>query len=311
MIAALPLALRLARRADLVHTTTYNAAIPAWIASALWRKRTVITVHEVFAGQWQEMPGMNRVVGFAYRAFEWLVLRLPFSRYVTPSDFTRGRVIGTGAAPPARVTTVPNPVDYDFWSPERHEARPLRQQLGLRAETFVYLYFGRAGVSKGVEFLVDAAARVRAIVPDSRLVMILSRDPSRQYRRIVDRIASRGVDDHVVLIDSVPRAELPSYLLAADCVVVPSLSEGFGYSAVEAATLGCRVIATRGHSVEELLGGIATFVPARDAESLAAAIIEASTSRPAAPPPLLPRLFTNDRHAELILEVYRGTGVEA
>ena len=287
MLMAIPIAIRCARRADLVHTTTYNAAIPAWIAARLARKPVILTAHEVFGPQWHEMPGMNPLLGTLYRLFESFVLRLGWAHVITPSDFTRNRL-----PDPSRATTVYNAVDHAFWDPSRHRAREL-------PGAFTYLYFGRPGVSKGVEYLIDAAEIVRRKRPDSRLVMILSREPERQYRRIVKRLAKLG--DHVVLVDSVPRDELPSYLLGADIVVVPSISEGFGYSAVEAASLGCRVIATSGHATEELLQGVATFVPPRDAQALAGAIL-------AAPPQLsrLERRFTAEKHAQRVIEIYQS-----
>lgn len=297
MLMAIPRAIRAARRADLLHTTTYNAAIPAWIAARFARKPVVLTVHEVFARQWQQMPGMNRLLGWGYRLFESVVLRLGFAHFITPSEFTRKRL-----PDPARATTIHNAVDIDFWSPHRHHAR----DLGLPRGTFVYLYFGRPGVSKGVEYLIDAAERVRREIPGSRLLMILSREPERQYRSLRPRIDALA--EHVMLLDSVPREELPSYLLAANCVIVPSLSEGFGYSAVEAAALGCRVIATSGHATEELLTGVATFVPPRDPAALAEAIINASGQRQSSPP--LGKQFASSDHAHGVIDVYRRVGLE-
>lgn len=295
MLMAVPGAIRAARKADLVHTTTYNAAIPAWIAARLARKPVVITAHEVFGRQWNEMPGMNGLVGYAYRLFEALVLRLGFDHFIAPSEFTRRRI------PSAKATTVLNAIDHELWSPEKHRAR----DLGTSPGTFVYLYFGRPGVSKGVEYLVEAAERVRRELPESRLVMILSREPAAQYRRIVRRLAALG--DHVVLVESVPRAELPSYLLAANCVVVPSISEGFGYSAIEAAMLGCPLIATSGHATEELLHDYATFVPPRDVDALAGAIVEMARHAKRVAP--LSRRFTAAAHAEGVIDVYRRVGV--
>lgn len=287
MLMAIPVAIRAARRADLVHTTTYNAAIPAWIAARLARKPVVLTAHEVFGPQWHTMPGMNPLLGVLYRLFESFVLRLGWAHVITPSDFTRNRL-----PDPSRATTVYNAVDHAFWDPSRHRAREL-------PGAFTYLYFGRPGVSKGVEYLLDAAGIIRRERPDSRLVLILSREPERQYRRMIERLAPLG--DHVVLVDSVPRDELPSYLLGADVVVVPSISEGFGYSAVEAASLGCRVIATSGHATEELLRDVATLVPPRDPQALARAILNAgrASARP------LDARFTAEAHAQQVIEIYR------
>ena len=292
MLRAIPHAIRAARRADLIHTTTYNAAIPAWIAGRIARKPVVLTAHEVFGRQWQEMPGMNALLGWGYRLFESLVLRLGWRHVITPSDFTRRRL-----PDPSRATTIHNAVDHDFWSPSRHRARAFDAP-------FVYLYFGRPGVSKGLEYLLEAAQVVRRERPGSRLVLILSRKPAAQYRRMLPRIQALG--EHVILLDSVPRAELPSYLLGADCVVVPSLSEGFGYSAVEAASLGCRVIATSGHATEELIGDFVTLVPPRDPQALAEAVL--NVARASARDPrraeARPTSFTAERHALAVLDLY-------
>lgn len=282
---ALPAVLRHAARADLVHTTTYNAAIPAWIAAALRRKPAIITVHEVFGAQWHTLPGLNRWLGYGFRAYEWAVLHLPFTRYIAVSRFTRGRLVRLlGARAAARTDVVYNPIDEAFWLAP-HAPHALHRELGLPPETFVALYAGRPGISKGVEYLIDAAVRVRAALPESRLVLILARDPLDQYERLLRRIAERDLEEYVIVRDSVPRAALPGYLLGAGCVVVPSVSEGFGYFAVEAATLGCPVIATSGHSVEEIIGESVTLVPPQNAAALAEAIIAVARHRPALPPP--------------------------
>jgi D-inositol-3-phosphate glycosyltransferase len=301
MLRAIPHAIRAARRADLIHTTTYNAAIPAWIAGKLARRPIVLTAHEVFGSQWQEMPGMNRLLGYAYRVFESLVLRLGYAHVITPSDFTRRRL-----PDPSRATTIHNAVDHEFWAPSRHRPHDF-------GHPFVYLYFGRPGVSKGVEYLLEAAEIVRRERPDSRLVLILSREPAAQYRRMLPRIQALG--EHVILLESVRRDDLPSYLLGADCVVVPSISEGFGYSAVEAASLGCRVIATTGHATEELLGDYATFVRPRDAHALAEAVLNVGRGFSPPPPggraearPTFPS-FTAATHALAVIDVYRRAGV--
>jgi glycosyltransferase involved in cell wall biosynthesis len=88
---------------------------------------------------------------------------------------------------------------------------------------------------------------------------------------------------------------LPSYLLAADCVVIPSLSEGFGYSAIEAATLGCPLVVTAGHVFEEVLGDFARYVPVGDPAALAQAVQETAWDMPVTRRPLPPR-FGLEQH---------------
>jgi D-inositol-3-phosphate glycosyltransferase len=304
-------AFRLAATADLVHAAGYASAWAGWLAG-WWRRRpTVFTVFEVFADQWRALQDVPAMLGRLYRLYEWLALHLPFDRYLCISRFTRDRLARFTRVPAERTEVVYPAVDYDFWRNGEHRARGLKLQLGLREETFLYTYFGRPGVSKGLEFLVQAVCLVRDRLPDSHLLLLLSPDPARGHQRILQLITALHLRNDVTVLDPVPRPELPSYLLAADCVVVPSVSEGFGYTAIEAAALGCRVVATHGHAVEEVLGDYAILVPARDPQRLADALVETALNRREVQP--LPREYTLAKHVEGTLAVYyglvdRGTG---
>jgi glycosyltransferase involved in cell wall biosynthesis len=205
------------------------------------------------------------------------------------------------SVPDAKTVTVYAGVDEEFWRRDRHDARALRRELGLPDDTVIYLYFGRPGVSKGVEFLVDAVPLVRKELPGSKLVLIMTDDPPRQAMRIRERIAERGVTGDVIILPPQTREALAGALLASDCVVVPSLSEGFGYAAVEAAMLGCNVVTTSGHAVEEVIPNNAVFAAPRDATALARAIVDAVTSPNRERPPLR---FPIDRSVQGVLAAY-------
>jgi len=302
-IMSLPAVLRHVAGADIVHTTTYNAAIPAWIAATLWRKPTVLTVHEVFADQWNTLLGLNCFVGYAFRAYEWAILHLPFARYACSSAFTRDRLVRLMHVDPARAAVVYPAIDYTFWDAAAHQRRDLRRDLGLDARTFLALYFGRTGISKGIEYLIDAMPRIRAQAPQSHLVMILAKDPADQYARLLQRITRLNLTEYVTILDPVAREELPQYLLAADAVIIPSVSEGFGYAAVEAVTLGCPVIATTGHAVEEVVGESVMLVPPRDPAALADAVIALADERPPHRPP---KRYTVAAHIATMQTIYTG-----
>jgi glycosyltransferase involved in cell wall biosynthesis len=306
MLLALPVVLRLARRADLLHTTTYNAALPAWLGAWWAGKPAVITVHEVFGDQWNALARLNRWLGFGYRFYEWCILRLGFRHYVCDSEFTRRRLSRfTGVA--AEKTSVVYPaIDYSFWDRRKHTPRDLRGELGLAAGSFVYLFFGRPGISKGVEDLVEASALVKRQLPGSRLVLLLARYPPDGNLLIRRLVEDRSLHNHVVILEPVPREALPGYLLGADCVVVPSISEGFGYSAAEAAALGCTVVATTGHSVEEVLGPAVVPAPPRSPRGLAEAIVRVARERPVPGEP--PRTYTIAEHVAAMRRLYERIG---
>jgi glycosyltransferase involved in cell wall biosynthesis len=265
------------------------------------RKKAVLTVHEVFGDQWVRMPGMNRVIGFLSRLFESAILHLPFAHYICDSNFTKWELLKVTEVPEERTSVIYPPLDYSFWHPRMHRPLNLRRVLKFDRDSFIYLYFGRPDVSKGVEYLLEAAVDVRKHLRNSRLLMLLARDPRKQYRRILRLIRRLGLSDHVTILRPVPREQIPGYRLASDCVVVPSLFEGFGYPAVEASSLGCRVVATAGHAVEEILKDHVTLVPPSDSRALAAAIVESAIFQESF---RLERRFTIDSHVKQVLDVY-------
>lgn len=302
ILLALPTVLRLARGVDLIHTAGYAAAVPAWLGGRWLRKQTVLTVYEVLADQWQSLTGLGRPAAWICRVYEWLVLHLPFDRFVCISHFTAGRLRRLAGVPDQRISVVYPAVDYAFWTRDRHNPIDLRRRLGLADGSFVYLFFGRPGASKGVDTLVAAASTIAAALPDSRLVLLLAREPAEGRRQIVRQIRQRRLEHHVTVLDPVPREELPGHLLAADCVVVPSLSEGFGYAAIEAASLGCAVVATRGHAVEEAAGDHVVLAPPGDPAGLASSILRVASH--GGPAEEMSQRFTLSTHIEETLAAY-------
>ena len=56
---------------------------------------------------------------------------------------------------------------------------------------------------------------------------------------------------------------------AADCVIIPSLSEGFGYNALEANSLGTPLVVSDAGSLPEVVSGKHLFFKSKNQEDLA------------------------------------------
>jgi len=264
---SIPKVFQLSRQADLIHTTTYNGAFPAWFAGKLRRKTCVITVHEVFGSHWEELVGMSWISAKLHQLLERLIVALPFHRYISVSQYTANCLIKFGVNP-EKIVVVYNGIDYNLFDSEKADGKVIRQKLGLSNE-FVYVYYGRPGVSKGVEYLVQAVPLISKRISDSKLLLILAHDPKDRYENIKRMIKDLNIKDKVILIDPVPRDELPNYIAASDCVVVPSLSEGFGFTAAEACAMGKPVVASNVASLPEVVSGKYVLVEPRNPEAIA------------------------------------------
>ena len=82
------------------------------------------------------------------------------------------------------------------------------------------------------------------------------------------------LDDDVVLLGTVPDAELPSWYAAADVLAFPSTKEGWGLAVLEAMSAGLPVVVSDLPVFREYPrpGQDALMVPVNDAVALAAAL---------------------------------------
>ena len=99
----------------------------------------------------------------------------------------------------------------------------------------------------------------------------------REYRdRVLSSLPGLGLrlDDDVVLLGTVPDAELPGWYAAADVLAFPSTKEGWGLAVLEAMSAGLPVVASDLPVFREYLrpGQDALMVPVDDAAALAAAL---------------------------------------
>ena len=137
----------------------------------------------------------------------------------------------------------------------------------------MYLYFGRPGGSKGLPYLIKAVPEISRAIPGSKLVLILSRETKAEYRRARRLIEAFNKNNNIIVLDPVPLERLPDYINIADTVVIPSLSEGFGFSAVESCMLGKKVVVTQTGSLPEVAFGRVVRLPKADSRAIADGVV--------------------------------------
>ncbi|MBA7667497.1 D-inositol 3-phosphate glycosyltransferase [subsurface metagenome] len=76
----------------------------------------------------------------------------------------------------------------------------------------------------------------------------------------------------VVFTDYVPQEDLPAYYSGAECLILPSFYEGFGFPPLEAMACGCPVIVSNRASLPEVTGEAAIKVDPYDTNGLASAL---------------------------------------
>ncbi|RMH66516.1 MAG: glycosyltransferase family 1 protein [Calditrichaeota bacterium] len=128
---------------------------------------------------------------------------------------------------------------------------------------------GRLSNQKGFEYLIDAAALLRAR-RDDFVVLIAGKGKEEESLRA--RIRDKGLEDVVHLLGF--REDTESLTKGADLFVLSSLYEGMPNVVMEAMAVGKAVVATDVNGVRELMrdGETGLIVPSRDSAALAEAI---------------------------------------
>jgi glycosyltransferase involved in cell wall biosynthesis len=145
-----------------------------------------------------------------------------------------------------------------------------REELGLQG--FVLLAVGRLEPQKSHQTLLAAMPAVLAKVPDARCVVV-GRDGAAAPA-LREQIHTSGLEGRACLAGF--RSDVPRFLAAADCMVLPSLYEGIAGAVIEAMLAGTPVIASDLPGVREITedGRLVRLVPASDPAALARAIVE-------------------------------------
>lgn len=261
---SLPKVYKHAKAADFIHTTTYNAALPAALIGKLLRKPVFITFHEVWGQLWKALPFISFFEKNSFYLFEKIILKLPFTAFIAVSDFTKDALIEHGIAA-HKVHRIYNGIDYAQLP--KHEVSTPKQ--------FTFTYFGRLGISKGLNILLPAAAVFREKYPKTRVRLILPKYPAPLYEKVLHLVQKYRLEEYIEWHHNLTREELFRQLQSSSCVVIPSYSEGFCFAAAEAVGLGVPIISSQQGALSETVSGKYIPVEAMSVEALSIALEKA------------------------------------
>lgn len=180
-------------------------------------------------------------------------------RVIAVSNLTRNIIITKYGIPPEKVVTVHNAVRFsgkDAEMPER----------GLDDKIVTFL--GRITYQKGPDYFVEAAAKVLKKVANVRFVMAGSGD---MMNHVIRRVARLGIADRFHFTGFLRGEDVHRMFRLSDVYVMPSVSEPFGISPLEAMRSNVPVIISKQSGVAEVLD-YAIKVDYWDVDALADAI---------------------------------------
>ncbi|MBQ5725984.1 MAG: glycosyltransferase [Alistipes sp.] len=180
-------------------------------------------------------------------------------RVIAVSNLTRNIVIEKYNIPAEKVVTVHNAVrfvDKDNELPERG------------VEDKIVTFLGRITFQKGPDYFVEAAAKVLKRVPNVRFVMAGSGD---MMNHVIRRVARLGIADRFHFTGFLKGDDVHKMFQLSDVYIMPSVSEPFGISPLEAMRANVPVIISKQSGVAEVLD-YAVKVDYWDVDAMADAI---------------------------------------
>ncbi|HEY3482737.1 MAG TPA: glycosyltransferase family 4 protein, partial [Streptomyces sp.] len=257
----------IARRAefDVVHdnqTLGYGLlGLPLPLVTTIHHPITVDRRLELAAAQdWKRRLSVRRWYGFTQMQ-KRVARRLP--SVLTVSGSSRDEITEDLGVRPERIHTVPIGADTRLFSPDPAVAE-VPGRIVTTSSADVPL--------KGLVFLVEALAKVRAGRPDAHLVVVGTRPAKGPVAEALTRL---GLEGAVEFVKGISDAELIDLIRGAEVACVPSLYEGFSLPAAEAMATGTALVATTGGAIPEVAGPdgeTCLAVPPGDADALAAAL---------------------------------------
>lgn len=219
---------------DVIHAhdwLTYTAGI---VAKKVSGKPLVIHVHATEFDRSGENVN-QQVFDIERRGME------EADRVITVSNLTRNIVINRYGIDPEKVVTVYNAVDFQTY-------RETNVERGVKEKVVTFL--GRITYQKGPEYFIEAAYKVLKRYSNVRFVMAGSGD---MLNRSIRRVAQLKMATHFHFTGFLRGDDVHKMFAYSDVYVMPSVSEPFGISPLEAMRSGVPTIISKQSGVAEVL----------------------------------------------------------
>lgn len=233
--AVIAAALAVKNNFDVIHAhdwLTYAAGIAAKSVS---KKPLVIHVHATEFDRSGENVNQN-VYDIERKGME------AADRVITVSNYTRNIVINRYGIDASKVVTVHNAVEFDSKKNGHDEQKTVPEK--------VVTFLGRITFQKGPDYFVEAANMVLKKYNNVRFVMAGSGD---MLNRIIKRVAELQISDKFHFTGFLKGNDVNRMFLQSNVYVMPSVSEPFGISPLEAMRANVPVIISKQSGVAEVL----------------------------------------------------------
>lgn len=244
---------------DLIHSHLMGSNVYGALLAIVVRRPMVATFH----------GAVDVAAGERFLRAKFAIIGWGAASIVCVSKRLQEELSQRSPLPAAKLRLIYNGVDPSTF--ERGHATGLKEELALSAQARIVLSIGNIRPAKGYEYLVDAAVQMASCEPDIHFVVV-GHPRESLLKDLKEKISRAEIVPNIHWLGF--REDVAGLLEQADIFLLPSTSEGFSISTVEAMMAGVPVIATRSGGPEEILSHEYTglLVPVRSPEAIVEAI---------------------------------------
>ena len=214
---------------DIVHTHSGKAGILGRLAAK--RARVPVIIHGIHGPSFGAFQGP--VSNLIFTTAERLAGKMT-SHFVSVADAMTQQYLRAGIGSKDDYSRVFSGFDLAPFSGSINSLS-LRQELGLRKDSFVFGKIARLFELKGHDALFSIAPKLIAANSNIQFLLVGDGILRDQFTR---RISEKGLNDHFVFSGLVPPSEIPSLVGAMDAVVHLSEREGLPRALAQGAAAG-------------------------------------------------------------------------
>jgi glycosyltransferase involved in cell wall biosynthesis len=159
------------------------------------------------------------------------------------SQFTKNKIIKKYNIPENKITVVHNAVEFNDNKFEKKEEK-------INDGDHIVLFLGRITIQKGPDYFLKAAKKVLEYKPDTKFVVAGSGDMEGY---MIEQAAKMGIADKVLFTGFLKGKDIDKAYAMADLYVMPSISEPFGITPLEAMRNNTPVLISKQSGVSEVL----------------------------------------------------------
>ncbi len=246
---------------DILHIPHFNAPF-------FYRKKFVVTIHDLIHHYFQETSATTRneiVFGLKKIGYQFIIRNAikKSKKIIVPSNFVKEDIIGHFNISPEKIVVTYEAAEEEYFK---------KNGKWQTANGKFLIYVGNAYPHKNLNRLLDA---FKILTTDyglrtTKLVLVCPRDTFQ--KRLDHEIQVRGLGTKVAILGYQAPNDLARLFSKASAYVFPSLSEGFGIPGLNAMASGLPVVCSNSPTLKEIYTDAALYFNPNDPKDIAVKI---------------------------------------